>query len=137
MAGLLTATLARWASEPFAYGDDDGKAGSGADCATSVLRYVEQATGRRIRVRPRHRSKFTATLLLKLNGGFERYAAAVMAELGCAPTDDPVRGDVALVDFPAIGPTAAICLGTKFAAKGHREIVVAEGPVIRAWKISR
>lgn len=125
---LVQKTVRDWAASPFVWG--------ASDCALSVLRYVEEATGRAIAVRPTHKGPKTARLLLALNGGFRRYATELARELKLASTDSPARGDVGLIDIPGQGLTMCLCLGKSWIAKGDHEVLfVKGGPLVIAWKV--
>lgn len=125
---IVDHTVRDWAATPFVWGT--------SDCATSVLRYAEAASGRSVAVPPTHKGPKTARLLLALNGGFARYAAALLGELGLTQTDTPARGDVGLIDIPEQGLTMCLCLGNGWIAKGDREVLFIKDlkPAI-AWKV--
>ncbi len=125
---IVARTVRDWAATPFVWGT--------SDCGTSALRYAEAATGRTVRVRPTHKGLKTARMLLKLNGGFARYAAALFGELGLIETASPGRGDVGLIDIPGQGETMCLCLGGGWIAKGDREVLFVKDlkPAI-AWKV--
>lgn len=121
-------TLRNWATTPFTWG--------ATDCAMSVLAYAEVATGLKVKVRPTHKGPKTAKLLLALNGGFSRYASAIVKELGLEQTTEPARGDVGLIDVPGQGLTMCLSLGRGWIAKGDREVLfVKDAKPVIAWKV--
>lgn len=125
---IVQRTVRTWAATPFVWGS--------SDCGTATLRYAEEATGRTVKVRPTHKGPKTARLLLALNGGFARYAAALFGELGLQPTDTPGRGDVGLIDIPGQGLTMCLCLGRGWIAKGDREVLFVKGAApAHCWKV--
>lgn len=138
MAGLLSPapcprdavaeTVARWAMEPFAWGE--------ADCAMSVLRYIEGAIGRGPILRPYYGTAATAARYANRRGGFAAICANVMDREGFERIASPDRGDVGLVELPAIGLTACLCVGPgMWAAKGDRQVVIAPGTATLAWRL--
>ena len=137
MAGLVSAPdpvaaeLRLWASTPF----DPAK----ANCGQSVIAYVERATGRRSRA-VRQLGPIRTACIWASRDRFIAFGRDALAELGCAETDNPLRGDVGLVELP-VGLTAALCLCDAgagkhmWAARGNREVVIdAAAPVI-AWRV--
>ena len=62
-------------------------------------------------------------------------ATAIAAMAPFKPTATPRRGDVGLVRAPQ--PTAAICLGRRWAALAPQGLAVAAWPFIRAWELPR
>lgn len=135
MAGLLipaapidavAAELRRWAREPF---DAVSR-----NCALSVLSYVEGVTGQHLPVGARLFTRRRQQELLRAHGRLEGLARWALQQLGCAETSAPVRGDVGLVEL-AGGPTAAICLGDSWAARGDRAVVVEQAEPLAAWRV--
>jgi hypothetical protein len=127
--------LRRWASLPFDWG--------ATDCGLSILRYVERIVGKLLDPQPWHRSALEAARLLKAAGGYPAYCAWIMEQLGCPLTDDPLRGDVALVDLDGVGLTACLCLGpaslrsaeSMWAARGDRAIMMLPARHEIAWRV--
>lgn len=124
----VAATLRQWAVQPFVWGT--------SDCFLSVLAYAEAVTGRRMQRRPHYSSALAAGRILRAAGGFEPYCRKVFAQLRCAPTDAPVRGDIGLIDLPDVGLTMCLSLGTFWAARGDREVVVGRARATVAWAVN-
>jgi len=133
MARLLTnedpvnVEMMRWASEPFVWGS--------SDCALSVLAYIERVSGRTMQTRPVYKGARGAKRYMVKRGGFELCFRRGIAELGCEPVDEARRGDVGLIDLPKVGLSAAICLGAKWAARGHHEVVILPIEPLAAWRL--
>lgn len=122
---VLEATIRRWAS-------------SGCDpfpCGLEVWRYACELSGVPVRPLPDHSSRRAMVDLLHLHGGLEAYARSLMLSLGWEEVADPRRGDVAVVDFPAMGLTCAICLGRTYMAKGAHTVLTLPAPHRAAWRI--
>lgn len=113
---LVSATVRLWAQSAFAWGT--------SDCLVSVVRYVAEAAGRPMPRWPRYSSGAGALRILRRHGGLEGYATTVLERLGCTRTEFPARGDVGLIDIPGTGPTACLCLGDKWAARGQDGVVM-------------
>ncbi|WEK00589.1 MAG: hypothetical protein P0Y59_02540 [Candidatus Sphingomonas phytovorans] len=144
MAGLVTAPavpvdavaaeLRRWASTPFDWTRDN--------CGLAVLGYAERLRGRQVRPAPSFQGKVGAGLMLERHGGFAGYCSWAMAQIGCAVTETPERGDVALVDLPGSGLTACLCLSrassgaTLWAARGDHAVVIEPGEPTKAWRVT-
>jgi hypothetical protein len=136
MAGLLspavedavTATLREWASKPFDLGN--------ANCGLSVLAYAERAIGVAPLPAPRTVSAASWARLMRRPTAMTAYCRAIMAELGCAETCAPDRGDVGLIAI-ANGLTAALCLGNgMWAARGLRSVVMQPAGHAVAWRVT-
>lgn len=125
---LLVETLHRWAREPFHR--------VRANCAVSVLDYVEAVSGRRASPDPRKLRYLSRAACWGSSEVFIQYCEGVMASLGCPVIDAPQRGDVALVNGLAKIPTAAICVGDRWAVRGRREVIVSPAPVELAWRVT-
>lgn len=130
-------TLRRWAAQPFVWGT--------SDCFQSVLAYVESVTGGVLEQRPVYDGPFGAARFLHPWGGFEPYCGFVLAALGCTPVDDPlddpVRGDVALVematnDAGGRGLALCLCTGNFWAARGERQVVFSRAAPVAAWRVT-
>lgn len=123
---VLKATLARWASEPF-----DARR---ANCALSVLAYVEQLSGVVPLEHLRDISKFDD------DQAFASYCGGVMRGLGWQLAKQADRGDVGLVDF-GIGLTACICVvgwplgAQRWAARGERGVVIQRADAYLVWRL--
>lgn len=126
--------LRQWAVEPF----DDAQ----ANCALSVLAYVERSVGMRAEPPAILRSAAARKIVLRHPGLFIRLADWAMHRLGCEPVSFPRRGDVALVRLAASGLTACICLAeggkrsVRWGARGKDGPVLESGRCVRAWRVS-
>lgn len=127
MSDVTAQTLVVWASLPFIWG--------ATDCFLSVLDHVETATGCQYHDRPRYRTALQAERILKRHGGFRPYCEIVFGTIGLITTDDPVRGDVGLVDIPGTGLTACLCLGRSWAARGDGDVTIAQMRPEVAWRV--
>lgn len=123
---LVAAELRRWAAEPF-----DRRR---ANCGLSALAYVERVTGRRLRPSPRMLSPIVMASLWLRPGSLETFADWAMGRLGCPPTETPIAGDVGLADF-GLGPTACLCTGRFWAARGEDGAVFKIVEPARAWSV--
>lgn len=135
MAGLVTSAmhpvateLHRWAAEPFDLAI--------ANCGLSVISYVARATGAPVPAWLHRLGRRGAAQLMRDDARFEAVAARALAEMGCAATDTPRHGDVALVDLPGSGLTACIRAGTLWAARGPRSAELGPGTARRAWRVA-
>jgi len=141
VAGLLTSSAAakpdavalelqRWAREPF-----DPVT---ANCGLSILDYAERITGGVVNPSPRHLNGFAMLALAADPDQFLDYASWILAQLGCAITEKPVRGDVGLADLAGSGLTAALCLGDgQWAARMAHGLAIGPAPARRAWEVRR
>lgn len=141
MAGLLTApalsaeaelaaTIRQWASTPC----------SPFPCGEEVWAYAARVCRRAAPRLPRHRTHAEVARLLRREGGLPAYAARLMASIGWDHVARPARGDVGLVDIPAMGLTCAICLeagepDALWMAKGARQLLVITAPHIDVWRM--
>lgn len=129
MADPVALELRRWAAEPFIWGE--------TDCGQSLLAYAERISGQTYEDGPRHRyaCQQTAARFLRTEGGYAAYSRRVMAALGWQLTDTAQRGDIGLVRIGRMpGPTACLCLGKSWAARGDYEIVIAPARPILIWR---
>lgn len=133
MAGFLTPeailsrTIREWAS-------------SGCDpypCGLEVWRYVNAISGRNPEPLPLHTSRKAMVALLQREGGLEQYARRLMLSIGWSEVVEPSRGDVAVVDFPIMGKTCAISLGSTWMAKGRHRVLVMAAPHVAAWSLTK
>lgn len=121
--------LDRMAATPFR----DGR----SDCALTVADWVVDQRGcpdPAADLRGRYGSPSARQKLLKGRGGFRRVMEVCAERAGLERTRRPVRGDVGLVVFGK-RPTAAICLGDRWAAKGAGVVVETPRRIIVAWRI--
>lgn len=136
MAGLLNpsgpdpvaAELRRWASEPFDL--------ALANCGLSVLAYVARATGKTVPGWLHRLGRIGAGRLMRRDTAFLSVADRALAQMGCVETDMPARGDVGMVRFAGSGLTAALCVGSLWAARGDHATVIEAGQVVKAWGVS-
>lgn len=132
MAGpevTLEEFLDRMASEPFV----DGQ----ADCALTVADWVMARNGcsdPAHDLRGRYASPSGRQKVLKGRGGFRAVMTLCATRAGLERTAKPQREDVGLVVFGK-RPTAAICLGERWAAKGDGLVVEKPRRVIAAWRV--
>lgn len=131
----LSETILTWASEPF----DPAL----ANCAFSVLDYVEAVTGRVASPDPRVLGRTALARLWRDGDALRGQCVAVMAGLGWPEARTAQRGDVALVDRKP-GPTAAICLRPAsdgspplWLERGTRAAMAQPGVPIVIWSMPR
>ena len=131
MEHALAATLQRWAREPFRLLE--------ANCAFSVLEYVEALTARR--ADPDPRARFNPAAVVRVKGALEAACSEVMQGLGWTPVENEARGDVGLVELPD-GLTACICVapqvGTSlpsWVARAPRGFVDQPARAAVAWRM--
>lgn len=84
--------------------------------------------------RGRYRSEFGAARMMLEQGGMVPLMALGLGAIGMQRTDDPKRGDVAVVNG-AEGETGAIILGVNSASIGHRGLFVRRAPIVAAWSV--
>lgn len=123
---MIEKHLKRWSREPFVWGK--------LDCMLAIADYVKDVTG----VDPAeiYRGKYSTALGCARVSGFVEDPVAPFEKcaevLGLTHTEDPVRGDVGVVE-PGIG---AVCLGGgKWAAKGKDGVIIGNPIVIAAWSV--
>lgn len=126
--GILIRHLHRWAREPFSR--------SSANCALSVLDYIEEVRGQRADPDPRQLGLFSRAALWGSEQVFVDYARGVLEQLGCSQSDQPQRGDVGLLSGIAETLTCGICLGDSWAVRGKREAIVLPASFTVAWRVS-
>ncbi|PAL20230.1 hypothetical protein CD928_17640 [Sphingopyxis sp. GW247-27LB] len=131
----VAAELHRWAAEPFDL--------ALANCGLSVLAYVARVKGRLVPMWLRAFGRIGAGRLMRSDALFQTVADRALAEMGCARTLAPRRGDVALVRLPGSGLTACICsrsassrMPAMWAARGDRAAVIAAGELVQAWRVA-
>lgn len=127
--------LHRWAVEPFDL--------ALANCGLSVLAYVARVKGCAVPLWLRAFGRIGAGRLMRNDALFVSIADRALAEMGCAPTLAPIRGDVAMVRLPGSGLTACICsrgvssrLPAMWAARGDRAALIGEGELAQAWRVA-
>ncbi|MBV2147879.1 hypothetical protein KRZ98_06190 [Sphingobium sp. AS12] len=145
MAGLLSpgpsrletellATIRQWASSPC----------DPFPCARDTLVYACRVSRVAVPRLPAHGGRRDISRVLKANGGLVAYAGTMMAQLGWETVGTPARGDVGVVDIPAMGLTCAICLEgpgdiadpALWMARGDRQLLVITAPHRQAWSMS-
>jgi len=126
----LSATLQRWAGEPFRLRH--------ANCAFSVLDYVEAVGG--CRAEPDPRAQFNPAAVVRAKGTLEAACRDVMRGLAWSIVDDEARGDVGLVELPD-GLTACICVASQvgdslptWVARAPRGFVQHPAKAALAWR---
>jgi hypothetical protein len=120
---ILARTIREWAS-------------SGCNpypCGLEVWLYVNAISNRPADPLPDHTSRKAMLELLQQEGGLEAYARRLMLSIGWKEVLEPMRGDVGVVDFPGLGFTCAICLGSKWMAKGPHHVLTVAAPHRAAW----
>lgn len=120
---ILLATIREWAS-------------TGCDahpCALAVGRYMAKVSGLPLPAIPDHPDRKAVATLLRERGGLVRYAGEIAASLSWRVAAAPGRGDVGVIDVPAMGLTCAICLGRSWVAKGHYNVLTVSAPHVAAW----
>lgn len=126
---MLDQFLDRMASTPFV----DGQ----SDCALTVADWVTAQTGcpdPAFDLRGRYGSPSARWKLLKGLGGLKAVMIRCSERAGLEPTSKPQREDIGLVVFDR-RPTAAICLGERWAAKGDGLVVAKPKRIIAAWRV--
>lgn len=121
--------LDRMASTPFV----DGL----SDCALTVADWTMVRTGcadPAHDLRGRYASPSARWKLLKGLGGLKTVMARCAERAGLESTSRPRREDIGLVVFDR-RPTAAICLGDRWAAKGDGLVVAKPKRIIAAWRV--
>ncbi len=124
----LAAFLRAGGARPFAWGVQD--------CCLWAADWVRLATGRDPAAgwRDHYRSALGAARIVARRGGFEAHVAACLAGAGLSETSDPRPGDVGIVEL-ANGPTLAVRTSVCWAAKGKRDVLLADAPCLRAWSV--
>lgn len=130
MAGLLDATIRRWASTPC----------NPFPCGEEVYVYACGIAGVDPEPLPQHKTRQQVAWLLREKGGLINYAGSLVEAMGwsrlAVPGDDrATRGDVGVVTLPGMGATCAICLGDNWAAKGDGFVLIRPALVVSAaWR---
>lgn len=123
----VAAELRIWAREPF-----DRRS---ANCALSVLSYVERATGSARLRWPRLLAARAWPKVWERPDRLEAVALQALEQLGCRETLAPQRGDVGLIE-QANGLTAAICVGRgHWAARSAAGVVIEPDVALIAWRV--
>lgn len=130
MAGLLEATVKRWASTPCVQ----------FPCGEEVYAYACGVAGVEPGPLPEHKTRQQVAWLLREKGGLVNYAGSLVEAMGwtrlAIPGDDrAIRGDVGVITLPGMGATCAICLGDNWAAKGDQFVLVRPAEdILAAWR---
>lgn len=112
------------------------------DCGLMCAAWVREARG--VDPAAEWRGRYHTTLelmrLLKRRGGLVGHFDQCLAGVGIGPTDDPRRGDIAVVETTQVeGEEGAIVLGRSvlFAARAGGIIVRSRkiAPIIAAWRV--
>lgn len=125
----LDTFLEQMAATPFV----DGQ----SDCALTIADWVMARNGcadPAHDLRGRYASPSARWKLLKGRGGLKAVIATCAARAGLDSTESPRREDIGLVVFGK-RPTAAICLGVRWAAKGEGLVVQTPKRIIAAWRV--
>jgi hypothetical protein len=106
------------------------------DCLMFVASWVRERRGDDPAQpwRGRYRSEFGAARMMLEQGGMVPLMALGLGAIGMQRTNDPKRGDVAVVNG-AEGETGAIILGVNSASIGHRGLFVRRAPIVAAWSV--
>lgn len=123
----VTATLMEWAARPFAWGS--------ADCALSVLHYAERVSGRRLEPAPVYSGERGARRYALRRGGFLNVFRVSVEAIGCRRVSATRRGDIGMIELDGVGLTAALCIGDKWAARGHGEVFILPAKPVIAWRV--
>ena len=84
--------------------------------------------------RGRYRTARGAVLHLRRGGGLLALASAAMAAAGLAETEQPMPGDIGVVDT-VNGPALALWAGRRWACKSEGGIVIADFTPLRCWSV--
>lgn len=84
--------------------------------------------------RGRYSSEFGAARMMLEQGGMVPLMDAGLGAIGMQRTNEPKRGDVAVVSG-AEGETGAIMLGVNSASIGRRGLFVRRAPIVAAWSV--
>lgn len=124
----MTDFLRRHAALPFVWGHHD--------CLMWLADWILEVRG--IDPAAAWRGSYTtqpgALRVIVKAGGMVAHVERVVAPLGIRRTDEPARGDIAVVDAPE-GQRGAIVLSRSVARHGHGGIVVQRLPIIAAWRV--
>jgi hypothetical protein len=107
------------------------------DCALMVAAWVERVTGvdGAAPWRGQYDTRTGWLRILQREGGIEGVIAKGAALAGMVETDEPIRGDIGVIDFGQ-GPMGGIYLGQSWAAAGFRGLAVQRATVVKAWRFS-
>ena len=110
------------------------------DCCLWAADWVATVTGRdpAASLRGTYRTRRAAAAIVAAHGGMIAFVEAHMAPLGAARTDDPLPGDLAVVDT-AGGAALGIVTPLGVAVKRQRlrlGVSVAARPVLAAWRVA-
>ena len=122
----LSAFLRRAAAQPFGYGR--------LDCCLFIADWVRETRGfdPAAAYRDRYATERHALRLVAAAGGLQALLAPCLAPL--PRTSDPVAGDVGVV-LAGSSELAAIRVGTGWACKGRRGLVVTSADLLTAWSL--
>lgn len=128
-ADILVEFLRLSAARTFIYGQ--------WDCGRFVARWVAIKRGVEpgVEFAGRYSTRLGLARLLKRRGGLVTHFDLCLSAIGIARTDNPMCGDVSVIDAPE-GPTGAIMLsGTLSACLSEAGFRVRQLPVLAAWRV--
>lgn len=123
--------LCREAARPFARPDDD--------CCFMAATWVLERTGidPAADLRDAYHDARGALRLIRTWGGFETMWSVHMALAGFNLTARPTAGDVGVLRDRAGQTVAGIRVGTAWAMKAARGVLIEDVPCIAAWSLAR
>lgn len=128
---LLSAFLREAAAAPFAYGE--------WDCAITLARWIECATGRdpAPELRGRYATRFGWLRIVSRAGGLDALVGrlALAAGLKVRAPDELAAGDIGVVALPTLerGQAGAIFTGKRWAMKLTDGLTAGNPELVRAW----
>lgn len=126
----LPAFLRRAASERFRFGE--------WDCAMTIANWVWLVTGTdpAPELRGTYRTEAGWRSIVEKKGGLAALVGTLAEGAGLAPTDDPLPGDIGIVDVPTYGHTAAIRVRRGWAMKMIDGLTTVNVDHVAAWRVA-
>ncbi len=106
------------------------------DCCLLVADWVKANTGidGASPWRGRYATRIGYLRHLKAGGGVAGVVARGADLAGLSRTDEPRRGDIGVIEATD-GPTAAICLGSRWMTVGRKGVAVVTAGAVTAWGV--
>lgn len=106
------------------------------DCCLMVADWVRENTGidGAEPWRGRYATRLGYLRHLKAGGGVEGVVSRGAGLAGLATTNAPRRGDIGIIETDQ-GPTAAICLGSRWMTTGRHGVAVMKTAASTAWRV--
>lgn len=125
---MLDAFLERMAATPFVDGSED--------CVLTIADWIvlNGYPDPAIAYRNRFHTRLGCARFVRRNGGLAGVMSSGAERCGLAPTTNPVRGDVGLINLRGV-ELAGIFLGARWAFKSRAGLLVEPAEPLNAWRL--